>query len=194
MRFLTKPVFWVVILILVNLALFIVIFKPSFFKNSPSTFDTKKTVEKKIVKSKSGSCKFLIEEYCKRGVIEEVEVDGNRYKAVGFKLPAEAEITSPFDASVSGGTFVDSRWKGNFVLIDDLKDTSESIMLIGDIEHIRGETWNRTVGETIAAVRGESITNIKDYNLIIIMTKKIGPGDFQDNEKLLNVYFPKLQP
>lgn len=192
MWFLRKPVFWVGFLILVNLALAIFIFKPSFIKNSPSTFDTKKAVEKKIVKSKPGSCKFLIEEYCDKGHLEEVDIGGKKYKVVGFRLPAGIEIFTPFDTQVEGVTLEDFQWKGYAVIIQSEEDKSESIRLIGDSELIGGRSRKFMKGDEVATIKNNGITNINNYNLLILMTKENEHKELETNAKMLEAYFPKL--
>lgn len=192
MRFLSKPVFWVIVLIIIiNLALAFFFFKPTLTKNIPSGSVPNK-VEKEIVKSKPGSCRLLKEDYCNKGSIEEVDINGKKYKVVGFRLPAGTEIFTPFDIQAEGVTLIDFQWKGYAVIMQSKEDGSESIRLIGDLELIGGRSRNFLKGYEIATIKNNGITNINNYNLLILMIKENEHKEPETNTKMLRVYFPKL--
>jgi hypothetical protein len=191
MNLLKKPVFWIVILLLLILTLLIFILWPSTSIKNKNT-SSQKISSEPTPRPKPGSCKFLIEKYCNKGHLAEVDIRGEKYKVVGFRLPAGTEIISPFDAEASGATLKDHPLKGNMVLVFKKGDHSETVTLIGDIRFHGRISWEFPKGDVVATIEGEGITNIDNYNLLIFMTKKNENGKFETNTKMLNDLFPEL--
>jgi hypothetical protein len=139
-------------------------------------------------------CLILPQEFCKKAErIEYKTPDGTSLIMLGFKdLPAGTEIISPFDAEALGATLEDHPLKGNMVLVFKKGDHSEGVEIIGDIRFHGRISWEFPKGDVLATIEDNGITNIDNYNLLILMTKKNENGKFETNTKMLNDLFPGI--
>lgn len=187
-----KPIFWIVLLLLVSIPLFVYYFKPQI---SSTLTNISKMIKNQQV-PKPGKCLILEEKYCSQGKLVNTKNQlGQPVTYIGFRLPVNVPVFADRRGQVLKATQNQSDIKGAMaIIVDPNSNTAPQSGFMGDLQFPNMLSLNVSKGDFIAYTQDTGIKNFRDYNVIFTI-RQIETTNKQilTDKQLLHELFPSIK-